>query len=300
MAQGLVLEIQQDALDKDIPVTTLLRKVRLAAAKLQLTTVEEWVGHELNGYTGELPAYRKTRGRPTVWNQFHGWQPLGGDLQFLEIASEVQISEPLASIENALKAKSKEGGSLHLPYGPKQLSALSNLTGRNVARAGVDFSPGMLAQIVDAVRNLVLDWAIELEKKGVVGKGMTFSPDERKIAETNPVAFHIGTITNFAGIIGVGNSAGDITNTPLNIEQVKNLISQVRSHSATLQDEGVDPLQLSATLNKIEEHLAKSDQSLLRKALEELGTVVAKAAGGLVSTGIIGLLHQIFGTGIPV
>jgi hypothetical protein len=98
----------------------------------------------------------------------------------------------------------------------------------------------------------------------------------------------------------VGNSAGDITNTPLNIEQVKNLISQVRSHSATLQDEGVDPLQLSATLNKIEEHLAKSDQSLLRKALEELGTVVAKAAGGLVSTGIIGLLHQIFGTGIPV
>jgi hypothetical protein len=40
MAQGLVLEIQRDALDKDVPVTTLLRKVRLAAAKLHLTEVD--------------------------------------------------------------------------------------------------------------------------------------------------------------------------------------------------------------------------------------------------------------------
>jgi hypothetical protein len=111
MGQGLVLEIQRDALDKDVPVTTLLRKVRLAAAKLQLTIVEEWVGHELNGYTGELPAYRKTRGTPTVWNPYHGWQPVGGDVAFLEIASEVQISESLASIEAALKAKSDGGSS---------------------------------------------------------------------------------------------------------------------------------------------------------------------------------------------
>ncbi|MGY3694554.1 hypothetical protein ACVIGA_004634 [Bradyrhizobium sp. USDA 3240] len=141
--------------------------------------------------------------------------------------------------------------------------------------------------------------AIELEKKGVVGEGMTFSPDERKIAATNPVAFHIGTITNFAGNLGVANSAGNIMNTPLNVEQVKNLISQVRSHSSTLRDEGVDPSELSTVLDKIERHLANSDQSLLRTALGELEKVVAKAAGGLVSTGIVSLLHQIFGTGIP-
>jgi hypothetical protein len=58
---------------------------------------------------------------------------------------------------------------------------------------------------------------------------MTFSPDEKKIAATDPVAFHIGTITNFSENLGVGNSAGDITNAPLNIEQVKNLFSQVKS-----------------------------------------------------------------------
>jgi AbiTii len=298
MGTGLVLEIQRDALDKDVPVTMLLRKVRLAAAKLQLTKVEEWVASELNGYSGELPAYRKARGTPKAWHPIHGWQPIGGDVGFLEKASEVNISESLASIEAALAAK-RNGGSIFMPYTPKQLGVLSEICGQNVLRGGIDFSAGILAHIVDAVRNLVLDWAIELEKKGIVGEGMTFSSDEKKIAASSPVAFHIGTITNFAGILGVGNSAGDITNTPLNVEQVKNLISQVKSHSATLQDEGVDQSQLATVLDKIEDHLADSDESLLRKALGELETVVTEAAGGLVSTGILALLHQILGTGIP-
>src|SRR5260221_4745312 len=87
MGQGLVLEIQRDALDKDVPVTTLLRKVRLAAAKLQLTTVEEWVGHELNGYSGELPPYRRARGTPTLLNPFHGWQPSCGNVRIFTISS---------------------------------------------------------------------------------------------------------------------------------------------------------------------------------------------------------------------
>src|SRR5258708_22437234 len=87
MGQGLVLEIQRDALDKDVPVTTLLRKVRLAAAKLQLTNVEDWVHHEFNGYTGELPAYRKTRGTPTALNPYPGRRPTSRHLAFFANAT---------------------------------------------------------------------------------------------------------------------------------------------------------------------------------------------------------------------
>ncbi|WP_456670864.1 AbiTii domain-containing protein [Bradyrhizobium sp. USDA 3240] len=87
----------------------------------------------------------------------HGHARRRPDPAILDIASEVSISESLASIEVALNAKS-DGGSLHMPYTPEQLGALSNMVGRNVARAGVDFSAGTLAHIVDAVRNLVLDW----------------------------------------------------------------------------------------------------------------------------------------------
>jgi hypothetical protein len=299
VTNGLVLEIQRDALDKDVPVSTLLRKVRLAAAKLQLTKVEEWVAQELNGYDkDDLPDYRQSRGTVKAWNPYHGWQPVGGDATFLEAASGVQISESIASIEAALNAKSG-GGSLHMPYGPNQLEALSNLTGRTIARAGIDFSSGALAHVMDAVRNLVLDWAIELEKSGVVGEGISFSPDEKKIAATNPVAIHVGTITNFTGNLGVGNTSGDITNAPINAQEVKNLVTQIKSHAKELIKEGVEPQALEAALNLIDKQLSTKKHTLIREALAELEKIVAKASGGLIAHGVLALLHQIIGTGVP-
>lgn len=47
---GLIHEIQADALDQTIPVSTLLRKVKVAAAKLNIATDMKWVERELNGY----------------------------------------------------------------------------------------------------------------------------------------------------------------------------------------------------------------------------------------------------------
>jgi AbiTii len=79
MDGGLVSEIQRDALDPSVKVSTLLRKVRLAAAKLNLTTVEGWVEKELKGYPDEVPEYRQTRGQVRYWNPHHGWQPVAGD-----------------------------------------------------------------------------------------------------------------------------------------------------------------------------------------------------------------------------
>jgi hypothetical protein len=270
----------------------------MAAAKLHIKEVEDWVTQELNGYSKELPDYRQTRGTVKAWNPYHGWQPVGGDVEFLEAASGVQISESIASIEAALTANSS-GGSLHMPYGPSQLNALSNLVGRPIVRAGVDFSSGTLAHILDAVRNLVLDWAIELERSGVVGEGITFSADEKKIAATNPVTLHIGAITNFTGVLGVGNTSGDIANAPINAEEVGNLVTQIKAHSAELINEGVEPEALQKALDTIDNQLRSKKLTLMREALGELQKIVAKATGGLIAQGVLALLHQITGTGVP-
>ena len=50
MASGLIEEIQREALDASVSVGGLLRKVKLAAAKLRLAKVEQWVDSELKGY----------------------------------------------------------------------------------------------------------------------------------------------------------------------------------------------------------------------------------------------------------
>ena len=94
--------------------------------------------------------------------------------------SEVHISESIASIEASLKAKS-DGSPFHMPFTPGQLDLISDMAGRRVAKAGVDFSIGAVAHLLDAVRNLVLEWAIDLERSGVTGAGISFSSDEKRL-----------------------------------------------------------------------------------------------------------------------
>lgn len=113
------------------------------------------------------------------------------------------------------------------------------------------------------------------------------------------MAIHIASIGTFTGNLGVGNSSGDITNAPLNIERARNLVTQIKSQSESLINEGVEAAALTSVLEKIEAHLSTKNESLLRKALGELQSIMTKAVGGIVSTGALGLLHQILGTGVP-
>jgi hypothetical protein len=56
---SIIEQIQRDALDADVRVSDLLRRVKLAATKLGLGAVEDWVEQELSGYKdASLPEYR--------------------------------------------------------------------------------------------------------------------------------------------------------------------------------------------------------------------------------------------------
>jgi hypothetical protein len=50
MSNGLVEEIQKAAIDPNAKVSTLLRQVKLAAVKLKLDSVADWVEGELTGH----------------------------------------------------------------------------------------------------------------------------------------------------------------------------------------------------------------------------------------------------------
>jgi hypothetical protein len=66
----IVEKLQQAALDAGTPVNDLLRRVKFVATKLGLPSVEEWVDHELNGYTGAPPDYRRVHGTPIAVNPY--------------------------------------------------------------------------------------------------------------------------------------------------------------------------------------------------------------------------------------
>jgi hypothetical protein len=73
---GLISEIQRSCLDDATTVESLLRRVKLAASKLKLGSLENWVNSELNGYSGELPGHRILHGQPAGWNPYNGWIPI--------------------------------------------------------------------------------------------------------------------------------------------------------------------------------------------------------------------------------
>jgi hypothetical protein len=113
---GLVEEIQRAALDPNVRVSTLLRQVKLAAVKLNLDTVEQWVESELRGYQdgSPVPDYRKLGGVAMARDAFSGFEPiiLGEGMDWMRIA---HVGDAIASI--SIQAQSSCSTAAHQDFG---------------------------------------------------------------------------------------------------------------------------------------------------------------------------------------
>jgi hypothetical protein len=295
---SIIEQIQKDALDPAFPVSALLRKVKLAATKLKLPKIEDWVDNELKGYKKEVPEYRRVRGQPKAKNPYVGWIPIGGPKDLIERISTVPIGQPISGIESLLSAKDR--GELIFPYPPDIVELLN--TGNDVyfAEMGAHFDRSSAVAIVDAVRTLVLEWAMELEKAGITGSEVNFSPDEQARARRLGVSIQIGSIHSFTGNLGSSNVSGDIIVSTLTAERVRDVVSQAKAQTEQLVREGIDRNELLERLGGIEKALNKGESlSVLEQLLTELRSSVAKTAGKLVSSGLLTILNQLLGTGIP-
>ncbi len=207
---GLIEEIQRYAADQLAPIDATLRKVKLAAAKLQLGELETWVTDELNGYRGEVPEYRRLHGQPAAWNPYNGWVPIySDDERLLEIISAVPVQQSIGSLVDLLAGHTR--GTLDLPLPPGLIIELNKLIDFPTTRAVIKLSRGQVFGIPETVRNMVLDWSIKMETQGVMGEGLSFTPEEKTQAKRTMTTINIGTIGNFAGNLGVDQTARDVT-----------------------------------------------------------------------------------------
>jgi hypothetical protein len=61
----------------------------------------------------------------------------------------------------------------------------------------IEFSLTAAIGILEAVRNRLLDWSIELVQKGILGENMSFKEEEKEIAKNQ--TFNIENMTGFIG-----------------------------------------------------------------------------------------------------
>lgn len=88
---------------------------------------------------------------------------------------------------------------------------------------------------------------------------------------------------------------------PIEHDKVQDLIRQVREQSDALADRGVDPVALEAHIEKLEAEMLKPepDHGAVSDTLAALETTVGAAEEDLMSKGVLQLLNQILGTGVP-
>lgn len=173
---SLILQIQELALSSDCDIVQLLRRSHVAAVKLGLDETVDWLHHELDGYPldVDIPEYRYIKPRVCMKDPFD---------RRIELVTEPDIPElPCLESASALAAGLTNSGSVFcMEFGgelKQQLIDRYNLKGSPY----FEVSCVAVKKLLDRLQNNILNWALELEQRGVVGEKLSFSNEETILA----------------------------------------------------------------------------------------------------------------------
>lgn len=185
---ALIPELIALANDPAVKTADLLRRALVAAHRLQLPEWVTWLGHELNGYGPDdaIPVYRHVQGEVLI-DGHHGLK--GVVFPSAEAAFRWQLCHfdtPVDEIEGWCA----ESDDIHMQFSPREADALRAACDTNCTPLR-RFTLASMNRILGAVRNQVLNWALQLEKEGILGEGMSFTSQERQQAQQVAPVTHI-------------------------------------------------------------------------------------------------------------
>lgn len=278
----LVHDLQEKALDQNIPVSNLLRVAYTIAIKLSLKDFEQWLDNELNGYRNadDLPDYRFVTGFMRYYNPYHGWQDvIVGDKWLTDALEHLPVVDKISEVEKL--AESKEEIYRQLP--PETAIAFAR---KNYGmRALIFFGKQQLYGIVDSVRTKILNWSLVLEQKGILGENMTFNEKERTAAQNVTINNNFfGSVTNAPIQQGNGNI--------MNIEQFKNeldtakfLVEEIKKIMDDIpQDENKETLQADIASVECQLKSPKPKMRTIKEFLSSARNILEGTFGSLIAS----------------
>ena len=119
------------------------------------------------------------------------------------------------SIANLLNVyENSTNGRTFLQFGTGLNNLLSQAINFNT-KFVLEIGTNQIYNIIERVRNIILDWSITLEEKGILGEGLQFNETEKDIATTTP------TINNY-----INNFFGPVSETQIQQDTKKS--SQIK------------------------------------------------------------------------
>jgi hypothetical protein len=287
---GLVLELQRDALNPEIKVSNLLRKAIVISKKLGIVESEEWLNKELEGYltTDKIPKYRTMHGEVKIFNPYRGWQPVHfEDSDDAEEYSKREISQKIGELEFLSESDSSR---LQIPFS-------QHIANRLMASIGFPLKPTLVTDktgiigILEAVRKKVLDWSLELEQQGILGDGMSFSPEEKKLAHQTSyqITNHIGNMHNSQLQQDSASATQSLTVTETNTTELKNFIEELKKAMDSLQlaQEQSQELNEAIAMLEIQVNSAKPNNVIIRESGLTVRNVLEGMTGSIIASGLI-------------
>lgn len=271
MNPSVVLDLQALASESKSNLTDLLRKALLVATKLNLASFLEWIECELHGYgdAAEVPKYRRAYAQLKADNPYHGQVPfILNDERAIEKLCSVEMREPIANVLDLLNSDS---ATFQLTLTPAAVEVLMKIQNSDVPLYPIRIIPrSEIAGIPEAVRTAILEWALRLEREGIVGEGISFTEVERERAASQI------KIENFQGILGNVSHSAVTQHLDMTVRH-----GDIESLKRYLREQGIAPVDLDDLEVALREDEVPEDRKKLGARVSDwLGTMMRKAAEG--------------------
>jgi len=285
---SLLRDIQNATIDANADISVVLRKCKVLAARLGNEAFKKWVDQELNGYQNKdtLPDYRilyvNSKG------DFIG--PFGSALKNADIPlacipkkyreglDKSYCMQPIAAYVSLLKTA--DGDNLQEQWSPELVA----LVGRNIYENVNCLSAWKLIpntsilSIVEAVRNRILDFVVEIEHEAPdAGEA---SPATQPISQEKVTQVFNTTIYGSVGNIAEGSQ--QVTQTAIvcvsqnDFESLKNYFLSIGIPRNEIEN-------LKKAIDKDSGEQVRKTKSLGSKVLGWIGSVATKMAKGTIS-----------------
>ena len=298
--ESIVIELQKDALNGDNLLTDLLRKAFVVARKLKIKEFEDWISKELGGYSdnSETPDYREIVGKVMISDSDLGYRPI----QFPDTGTEIKLSkrklgQRVAEIESLLNGQDDNSAGFEMSLSPEKRRLICDAIGIKTEII-LTISDASLAGVLDAVRNIILNWAVKLEEDGVLGEGMTFSDSEKTEAGK-----HSYNVNNFYGsVTGTQiqqSSSGyeqSIEVKGVSMDSVAQFIKALRSELPTLPIGDDVNRELSSDMATVEAQIVSPNpkDNIVRASLGSIRRILEGAGGGAAAQLLLIQLQSLF------
>ena len=278
---ALVPELVNMASDPNISTTDLLRRTLVVARRLAVPELVDWVNSELNGYGAvEVPDYRRLQGDLVAENPVRGPIPFLAP-QFGSLLTDVSNRQSIPALIH-LRNSNGPIGSHFDPEMEKILMDMMIESTGTAMRPALRFSTVQIEGIIETVRSRILDWALDLEGRGIVGEGMSFTPQEKQAVQEQH--YHFSNVSESQIQIGSSGSTQTQANTNgTDIAALKGLIEALGAALKNAKGDEADELRAELATLKAQAESPKPKWEIIKATARSIKAVAEGAVGGLLA-----------------